>query len=653
MKKSLLFTLIFIFIPLLPLFSQHGAGREGSYSAAFIPGDDDPSFPKDYMNPYLQNMTGTSVYISWHHPSTTNTTVYYGTGSWRDNKASGSYENIAGNIWHTVHLTGLKPGTKYYYRCTTGSDTSAVSTFRTKEAPGTAGTHVRFVLVGDSRTDSVTTHKISTTIEQQLTEDYGDNWNDSVDFLINVGDIVTNGKEISQYKPEYFLPYSNLTNKIPFYVSIGNHENESEYYYAYMKYEDLTGPPYDDPSSQYNEKFYTYRYGRCRFIALNSNGKYQGDVQTKWLKGVLDDAEADDDIDFVFVYCHHPGHTEIWPSGNNFYIQLQIIPLLMQYSKPSMFMYGHSHDYEHGIIGLDESNSNYHQDMHIVLSGGGGAALDRWGMYANQRNYPEIFMTLDHYNYSIIDVNVDDKSYTARTYSLGHPDKPLDNVLVDTWYSKPDQPAPGKPQAFDPVLENDTLILAGSAFSGDDSLFSSQIQVTATPGDYSSPVINRQRDIMNVYGDSGAPDYTPVDRNEGVDITRLEIPPFTLENGSYAWRVRYRDHNLKWSDWSDENTFTFTGIHDHLPGPGDLHIAPNPVRESTKISFATLQGETVSLKIYSLDNREVTVLLSNEQLPPGSHTYTWSPGDLPAGVYILRLITPREVSSAKIIVLKR
>jgi hypothetical protein len=605
------------------------------------------------IRPYLQVATENSIYISWHSDKTPSD-VDYGTDSTLSESAVGEVEDIAGNKWHTVHITGLTPDTKYYYRCSSNTDTSDIYSFRTQKAQDKPGKHMRFVLLGDSRTDSVQTHYISTVVEKQLILDYGENWNDSIDFLINVGDIVTNGDDISQYKPEYFHPYANLSCRIPFYVSIGNHESESEYYYDYMKYEDLTGPPYDDPGNQYNEKFYTFRYGRNQFIALNSNGKYQSDAQTNWLKGVLDKAEADPDIDFIFIFNHHPGHTEIWPDGNTFYIQLNILPLVKKYPKVSMYMYGHSHDYEHGILEMDESNSDYRQDMHLVLSGGAGAVLDRWGMYPNQRDYSEIFLTLDHYNYSIIDVDQEHKCYQARTYSLGHKDKPLDNVLVDTWYAKPDQPAPDKPQALDPVLENDTLHLTGSAFSGVDSLFSSQIQVTSTPGDYSSPVINKKRDIMNVYGDTGAPDYTPVDKNEGVDITRLIIPPFTLQNGSYGWRIRYRDHNLKWSEWSDEKTFTFTGIRKQLSGNDNLHIAPNPVGTSTKISFETFPGnETVTLKIYSLDNREVAVLLRNEPMAPGSHDYVWNAGGLPAGVYIIKLITGTRTATQKMILLKR
>ena len=520
--------------------SDEEASKLGGYGHVM------PQPPVDHMNPYLQVATENSIYISWHSDDLSSTIVQYGTDSLLGQQATGTYDTIGNvNYWHTVHLTGLTPDTRYFYRCISGQDTSAISHFHTMKDPANPGRYLHFVVTGDSRTDKEQTHYISTVIEKQLQKDYGENWSDSVAFLINVGDIVTNGNTISQYKPEYFLPYSNLTDKIPFYVSIGNHEAESPYYYEYMKYEDLTGPPYEDPSSPFNEKFYTFRAGRCQFIALNSNWSYWSDEQTNWVKSVLDKAEADDDIDFVYVYCHHPGHTEIWPDGNTVYIQNVIIPLLRNYSKPAMLMYGHSHDYERGAIMLDEDNENYHNDMYLLLSGGGGAPLDRWGMYNNQRDYPEIFLTYDYYNYTIVDVDMEKQAFTARTYSLGNSNKPMDNVLVDSWYTKINQPKPDTPEALDPVYENDTiLVFKGSAFSGVDSLFSSQIQLTKTPGDFSAPIVNNKRDIINIYGVTGAPDYTPIDKNDTVDITQLKIHRSNFSNSTYGWRIRYRDHNL-------------------------------------------------------------------------------------------------------------
>jgi hypothetical protein len=85
---------------------------------------------------------------------------------------------------------------------------------------------------------------------------------------------------------------------------------------------------------------------------------------------------------------------------------------------------------------------------------------------------------------------------------------------------------------------------------------SSQFQVTTTPGDYSNPLLDVRRDRENVYGDTGAPDYNPVDLNEGIDLSRLSVTNGLSAGQSYGWRVRYRDQNLQWSDWSREQTFT-------------------------------------------------------------------------------------------------
>jgi len=601
-----------------------------------------------FMNPYLQTATTNSIYISWHSDNLSSTIVEYGTDNTLQQQETGSYEDISGKKWHTVQLTGLDSNTEYFYHCISGADTSEISSFRTKKNPGTPNSHVRFVLVGDTRTDIFKTHFISTEIEDQLTEDYGENWNSEVDFVINVGDIVGSGLVINQYLDQYFLPYSNLSDKIPFYVSIGNHEDESPSYYKYMKYEDMTGAPYDTPG-HFNEKFYAFRYGSCQFIALNSNTIYRVAEQTEWLENILDACESDPLIDFVFTFCHHPGHSEVWPEGNTLYIHNEIIPLLQKYSKPAMLIYGHTHAYEHGTVELDANNPHYKSDMRILLSGGGGSPLDRWGMYSNQQDYDEIFLSLDHYDYSIVDVDIDDKSYSARTFSFGNTDKELDNEIIDTWYSKFDQAGPNKPLAFNPTSTNETIVFQGSVFSGVDSMMTSQIQVTTTPGNYSNPLIDETRDIMNVYGDSGAPDYFPVDLNEGLDITKLEISSSTFHSSTCGWRIRYRDHNLKWSQWSDENDSGITKVEEHPLADNYLKVAPNPFSQTTEISFGLTKDETVSLVIYSIGNMEVEAILRNERLNAGNHTFTWLPNHTKPGIYICSLVAGELSLSTRII----
>jgi hypothetical protein len=631
--------------------SETEVAQLGGYGHIF------PQPPVDWMNPYLQTMTTSSVYVCWHSDIISSSIVEYGTDLSLDLQTTGTYEDISGKKWHTVQLTGLDANTEYFYHCISGTDTSVISSFRTKKEPGTSNSHVRFVLVGDTRTDSYMVQSISETIEGQLTNDYGEDWQNEVDMVINVGDIVTTGSVIDQYTNEYFLPYSNLTDKIPFYVSIGNHEIESPNYYNYMKYEEMTGDPYNPPNI-FNEKFYAFRYGSCQFIALNSNIPYQLSLQTEWLENILDSCETDPAIDFIVTFCHHPGHSEIWPDGNTNYVQNDIIPLLQNYSKTAMLFYGHSHDYEHGTVELNATNAQYNNDMHIVLSGGGGSPLDRWGMYGNQQDYPEIFYSLDHYDYSIIDIDVDDKSYTARTFSLGHTDKVLDNEIVDFWYSKLNQSGPDMPQALDAWFEsNNLVVLEASGFSGVDSLMSSQFQITETPGDYSNPLVDVMRNKMNIYGDSGAPDYFPVDLNEGIDLTTLSATEEFSTNVNYGWRVRYRDFNLKWSEWSEEFLFNLTDIAENTSQDNSLRIAPNPFNRKMTINFTIDETDIVSLKIHNSQNKEIDAILTNEKLKPGNYSYTWNPEksnvQLQSGIYFCRLVSGKQNLAATVIYVRK
>jgi hypothetical protein len=90
---------------------------------------------------------------------------------------------------------------------------------------------------------------------------------------------------------------------------------------------------------------------------------------------------------------------------------------------------------------------------------------------------------------------------------------------------------------------------------------SSQFQVTATPGDYSNPALDVRRDWENVYGVTA--DYDPIDLNEGIDLSRLSVSNGLSAGQSYGWRVRYRDQNLQWSDWSREQTFRIATSADY------------------------------------------------------------------------------------------
>ena len=78
---------------------------------------------------------------------------------------------------------------------------------------------------------------------------------------------------------------------------------------------------------------------------------------------------------------------------------------------------------------------------------------------------------------------------------------------------------------------------------------------------------------------------------------------------------------------------------------------PNPFSESTHISFTIDQTSKVRLQVFDITGREVQMLM-NRTLAPGKHAIEFHGGDLPSGIYIVRLITPNGVMSKKMMKVK-
>ncbi|MCD6174945.1 MAG: metallophosphoesterase family protein, partial [Planctomycetes bacterium] len=487
------------------------------------------------FSPYLQSPTPSSITINWHEAQSSESIVYYGTTEAIGQSTTGDTHVFDANtLWHRVQLTGLLPDTEYFYNCKTGTAESGIQTFRTFPANDVSQGHFRVGILGDTRTGIADHTRVINAMRKKVQALYGPDVQNQLHLILNVGDIVTTGSTLGQYASEYFEPIKNLSVNVPFMVSIGNHEDEAAHYYNYMNYEDFGGPQ--------GEKYYSFRAGPILFLAINSNTSLMNATQLNWIEIELMAAQNDADIDWVLAFCHHPGRSEVWPDGNTAWVNNEVIPLLADYDKVCGLYYGHSHNYEVGA----------HPDapFRLVLSGGGGSALDRWGQYANQTDYPELYKSWDHFGYTILDFDLADRSYTGKTYSLGNQSLYRDNELVDEFYQKRENTsAPQTPQGLSPVGEVDLpLILIASAYKGVEEIMSSHFQVTLVSGDYSSPVVDSRRDWVNFYDDTGAPGYEMVNLNEGIDLESLVIDSGISVGQTLSWRIRYRDQNLLWSE---------------------------------------------------------------------------------------------------------
>jgi hypothetical protein len=82
-----------------------------------------------------------------------------------------------------------------------------------------------------------------------------------------------------------------------------------------------------------------------------------------------------------------------------------------------------------------------------------------------------------------------------------------------------------------------------------------------------------------------------------------------------------------------------------------LENFPNPFKEETAISYKLLEKAFISLKIYTLDGKEVATLVNNIQ-EAGLHQVSFKAGGLESGVYYYRLQSGDSYETRRLILLK-
>jgi PKD repeat protein len=493
------------------------------------------------MATYLSMPTPNGIRIAWHDQSATGSQVEYGLTSSLGQTATGTVTQFTAEAWwHTVSLSGLTPDTRYFYRVTTGSDVSDVRTFRTPPA-NDADNHIRFAVYADNQTNPQPHNEMVHAIMEKSAELFGGVAEDNLNLVLSAGDIVANGADFAAYRNEFFTPIAPLSMNVPYQAAIGNHELESPIYYAYMDNTAFAGPE--------GAYYYSFRIGRVVFLMLDTN--LQGDTQLNWLTAQLEAAQSDPTVAMVFVTHHQPGHSEIWPDGNVAYSQNEIKPILAQYDKVAFVFNGHTHAYERG--------AHPEAGFGTMIVGGGGGDLDRWGMYDNQTNYPDTWVSLDQHCYAIFDVDPVAGTYIERTYSLGNESLPRNNQLVDSCNGRIGAVPDAIPQAVYPTTQAGTTPSLVASVP-DTGIASVNFQLQSAGGDWTNPLFNSRIDRADVYGDTGSPNWTPTDLNASTDLCRCEVTSGLLAvGGHYEWRARLRSSELAWSEWSEPMAFMASG----------------------------------------------------------------------------------------------
>ena len=323
---------------------------------------------RDFIGPYLQNLTQTSVTICWESDKAEPGVVEYTT----DPKgAVATVRSDQATTFHEVTLKDLSPGTAYKYRVKAG-DKITGGAFRT--APQDFEPF-QFGVIGDTRTGHPTHRQL---MAQMLKH--------SPALILNTGDLVSDGREQPGWDMFWDI-VGPAARSVPYYPCLGNHEKDAPQYYQYFSLPDTGG----------GERQYAFAYGGAWFIVLDTNGGYAVyPKQMKWLKKMLEQGQR---YVFIFVMFHEPVFSSSKREPNKI-LQNTIGPVLSKYRVTAVFN-GHDHFYERSVKGGVAFN----------VSGGGGAPL-----YDHVRDIPESKGRIKDYEFMIVSVN--GKTADFKTYSI-------------------------------------------------------------------------------------------------------------------------------------------------------------------------------------------------------------------------------------------
>ena len=497
------------------------------------------------VEPYLQDANPNSISILWETEGLGETVVEWGLTEELGNVSFGTVENSVGNAMiHTVTLEGLTRFTKYYYSVGIGSASSEVYSFKTPPFASDQESF-RIIAMSDMQRDGSFPNKFNEIVHdgiiKYLDDEFGGDLIDNLALVMIPGDLVVTGSDYSQWENHFFDPSHDLFNRVPVYPVLGNHEQNSSYYFQYFKLP-------DNGTEGYEEHWWYKDYGNVRMIGLNSNSPYTNQDQLDWLDGVLESTCSSDSIDFVFAQLHHPHKSELWTPGESGYTG-QVIDFLETFTtdcgKPSIHFFGHTHGYSRG-----QSRDHKHLWINAATAGG---AIDNWGEFPNY-DYDEFSVSQDEYGFVSVEITAGaEPKLEVRRISQGDQDGGADNVVTDSLVVRLNASIVNTPVPVFPIdveLAPECVELDAGSFSDPSGLAEhgqSHWQVSLQGDDFSSPVAESWKNFENWYFDE--------DTQAEDDLTDEQILNLAA-NTDYWWRVRYRDKELNWSAWTEATSFS-------------------------------------------------------------------------------------------------
>ncbi len=317
-----------------------------------------------------------------------------------------------------------------------------------------------------------------------------------------------------------------------------------------------------------------------RIIGLDSNFEvvnYQTQAQLDWLQATLNNAANNNDIDFVILQLHHPYKSEQWVNGETAFTG-QVVNKLEQFTnatgKPSVHIFGHTHAFSRG-----QSRDMKHLWVNTATAGGN---IDYWGEYT-QADYDEFSVSHDEYGFSIFETTAGtNPTLTIKRISRGDQFVTKNNELSDVVTIKRYGTSINTPMAISPINTSilpQCVTLKANAFgsSANPNAQHGQThwQVSTSQTNFVNPTVQVWKNFENWYFNQNT--------QATDDLTDQKINGLA-GNTTYWWRVRYRDKEMNWSEWSTPVSFTT------LESNNSENLLLNPGAESGMANWTITVG---------------------------------------------------------------
>ncbi|PSG91574.1 fibronectin type III domain-containing protein [Aurantibacter aestuarii] len=574
------------------------------------------------IKPYLQAAKSESVWVSWKtdNENGTNPTVIYGlTANNLNLNATGTRVNLEPQDpgyntpyhWHNVKLIGLTPDTGYYYQVKSGaSDESTVHYFKTPKAEGSSSGKLRFIFLGDHQLinyQGQPYYKFNELVQaakDKAEQLYGTPIADHINLIVNDGDQVDLGN-LTHYEKIHFEKQNIITPSLPLITAVGNHEvygsmGINAYYEHFILDDNLT---YQGINSN-TERYYAYQMENVLFVVFDT--ELQGNTQTAWGNAVINAAKNDANVDWIITTAHRPFQAEQYSNDYSPWYNTTILPNLKTTDKFVLHVAGHHHLYSRGQF---KDHNGYH------MISGGTAWPQYWGDSNNETDHEETIGSWSNFAYQIMEIDNDAQEFKVQSYTIGSLTTSKNNELLDEFHYKKNSANPDTPTVTNTITApvNLPYTFNSSAYSttSSEAYYSTQFQISSA-SDFSILEVDRFRSKDNFYGPAATTDET-ANIGEGLGIFDYTVNTNQLNNGTHFIRVRHRDENLKWSNWSAPLSFTVTGSIDGTPNL-ELSSTYYNVSEPVQIDYTNGPG----------NNTDWIGLYKKGQTPGGPASTSWS-----------------------------